>query len=452
MVGDQIERVAVEVLLAAGGDVGSLVDPCPFSPAVNVRDLRILDEVLGDTEHEHGLVGDHPPLLDRGDGPVELGSHLEVEHSGVHLAAVEVLSSVEEPLHRPAGALGHHGRAVGAAQVPAHLAPAAEAGALIQAVQVDLVHRDAAEPSGDRPLADVGTLLLDPDLRVLAVPSPDATGPFRAYPGVLSRGVLELDDLVRLGEALLHVSVALDPCPAGIQVALGIVLRIGQRSARHYRFLDVEDERALLPFHPDQPQSLLGDLLAVGDHEGPDLFSLEMGYARQRRIAVELMPVKRRSLGQFGIVVAQHRPHARILLRLRGVHAGDLRMRIGRGEKTSVEHPRQLHVQGVLGRPGGLVVAVGATHLSSADAPELLQRVLVGPRVVEELVHPLLLVIAHGRHLPVEPRPRVVRRRPVARRPPAVRRRPAVQKLPPEWPRCVGDRSHTGRDCPPWLP
>ncbi len=225
--------------------------------------------MLDDAEHGHGLVDHHSPLLHRGDGPIQLGSDLEIEDPGIHLAAVEVLPPVEEPLDRPAGTLGHDRRAVGAAQVPGHLAPAAEAGALVKAVDVDLVHGHAAEPGGDGPLADMGPLLLDPDLGVLAVPSQHAAGALRADPGIQPLGELELDDLVRFGEALLHVAVALDVHAPAVQIAFGVLLGVAQRGTGLQRFLHIENEGALLPLHPYQPQSLFGDLLASAHTKAP---------------------------------------------------------------------------------------------------------------------------------------------------------------------------------------
>ena len=52
---------------------------------------------------------------------------------------------------------------------------------------------------------------------------------------------------------------------------------MGEGSAGLDGLLHVEDEGALFPLHLDELEGVLGDLLAVGDHEGAALLALEVG-------------------------------------------------------------------------------------------------------------------------------------------------------------------------------
>ena len=68
--------------------------------------------------------------------------------------------------------------------------------------------------------------------------------------------------------------------------------RLGERSAGLYGLLHVEDEGALLPLHLDELEGVLGDLLAVGHHEGAALLALEVGPAGKGQLAVQLVPAR----------------------------------------------------------------------------------------------------------------------------------------------------------------
>ena len=76
LVEHQVDGVAVDVHLAAGGHGVALVDPGRFGPALDVRDLGVLDEVRDDAEHGHVLVEGDAPFRHRGDGAVSLNPTL----------------------------------------------------------------------------------------------------------------------------------------------------------------------------------------------------------------------------------------------------------------------------------------------------------------------------------------------------------------------------------------
>jgi len=193
-------------LLAAGGHVDALVDPDVLGLAIYIGNFGIFDEVFGDAENREHLVGQYSAGFDRSDGAVFFGPDLIIVVSGIGLPAVKILPAVKAPLDRPARALGDQSRAIVAAHVPGRLTPAAETGPLIRGVDGDLVHGDAPEPGADHLFAHLGPLLLDPDLRVFAVPAKHAAGTFRADPGMLTAHIFKLQDHVGLGQSFFHIT------------------------------------------------------------------------------------------------------------------------------------------------------------------------------------------------------------------------------------------------------
>ena len=100
-------------------------------------------------------------------------------------------------------------------------------------------------------------------------------------------------------------------------------MRLGARarSVGLERLLHVEQEGPLLPVDLDELEGVLGDLLAVGDHEGAALLALEVGDRRQGQLAVQLVAAGRHSVLELGVVVAKDAAHAGQLLGRGGVHA-----------------------------------------------------------------------------------------------------------------------------------
>jgi hypothetical protein len=76
-------------------------------------------------------------------------------------------------------------------------------------VYLDLVHGNATEPSCDSTLAYVGSLLFDPDFRIVSVPLEYSAGTLRPYPCMVCPPALKLDNCICFCETLFNVAVLL---------------------------------------------------------------------------------------------------------------------------------------------------------------------------------------------------------------------------------------------------
>ena len=186
----------------------------------------------------------------------------------------------------------------------------------------------------------------------------------------LREGEDVLEDLVGLGEALVHVApgVVVGVADVGAAELLGHAVGVAvklvrvrhhlvhQRRVRRHRVSNVGDRGKLLEFRFDEGQRLGCGGLVIGRHHGhrvavvTDLVQGDDGLVLVGRAEVRVHAVQ----GLAG----EHRGHPRQRRRLARIDAEQARVREGAAQDLAVEHPRDLQVHGVDGLAGGLDHAV----------------------------------------------------------------------------------------------
>jgi len=326
----------------------------------------------GELQGEHRVVGVRAHLADRLEGH----RHDRAVFAGAHLAVVKRrLPRVVEPvpacvleLDRPAGLPGQQGgeeekRLV--AGVPPTELPA------------DIV-ADGANVADRHPqhLADVherlvGRVGIGPDGQAVVLPLGQAApGIERALRRVMMAGV-RLDDDVGLRKAKLHISSAHEHIRTADRVlgqhVRGPDLRVDHRRAGLHGLVRVQHERQHLPFDLDQPQGLLGDLLAFGGHGHAHLVAHPAGILAQHAPVAKLPPhhalvadrvhrvgpagVRRFEPRYLRVGIGQDGPHARQPLGPACLQALDACARVRAAQHLGIEQagekPFRGHVVGI---------------------------------------------------------------------------------------------------------
>ena len=214
---DRVETVRVRQLFAPNSINRSLVDDACDIFFEKIGDSRVLHEMayphvrLGSL----GSVAEYTPYGDGGDSPIVLDADLEVVHRYVHGPAVEIVSSVEDELHRSsARTAAQDRRNVMDDCAPVHPVPSTEHGPLVGRVGSDLVHGHV-EPVRHGLLMFEDVLVFDPEFRIAAIPSRDGSRELRLSPGMPPPPAPELEDPVRFLKSLLHVPMLESVLPLG---------------------------------------------------------------------------------------------------------------------------------------------------------------------------------------------------------------------------------------------
>ena len=156
--------------------------------------------------------------------------------------------------------------------------------------------------------------------------------------------LVDLDDLVRLGERGVEVAPLVDALPH--QVAAGVLVDRGH--ALVARVTRVGDRVDRLVFDLDELGRVARELARLGD-DGDDRLADVAHLADRERVVLQVRARHRRDLeeriGQRRDLLAGQRPvDARRRLRLRDVDRGDVRVRVRRAHEVDEAHAVPLDV------------------------------------------------------------------------------------------------------------
>ena len=300
--------------------------------------------------------------------PLHAGLHVDVDRGAAHGGGKLLIPAVGQ-LHRAALGLQREGHGDGLALC---LVLAAEAAADLRDRKAHLLHGHM-EGLGDQPPVAEGGLGGHPDVDL------DGDGVRLGGGGVgLNGGVLQhpagevaLHNLIRLGEAGLHISLFQVVLVADVgaldrEAGAGAVVLAPVLMDQHLIFhgsLQVVDHRQLLILHPDQSRGLPGDLLGVGRHGGHRL-----------PLVADLLPghdglIRDEGAEQcWAVRAGDHRPDTGQrggLLRVNPQNAG---VGIGAAGHCGIQLPGQIHIRAILGGAGDLGDAA-LPDLCMADDP-----------------------------------------------------------------------------------
>ncbi len=175
-----------------------------------------------------------------------------------------------------------------------------------------------------------------------------------------------LDDVVRLGEALLDVAEA--DAAAVVALVDEVVRAVLLERRRLDRLLDVEDRRQLLVVDPDPPRPLLRRRPRLGEHRADLLAHEQHPVLGQHRLVVRLdadQPQDRVPVAR-NVLVREHPHHPGHRQRRRHVE-GERRVMPGRAHHHEVQRVREAHVLVEPGAAGDVPARIGPRHRGADD-------------------------------------------------------------------------------------